>query len=43
MTDLVSASAAMMGGGEEDEDIEEDPEPMSVICYRLEYGSVASR
>ena len=47
VTDLISAARAFPGGageaGGDDEEVEEDPEPMSVICYRMEYGAVVSR
>jgi hypothetical protein len=36
VTDLVSAINAAKGGGNLDIAPEEDPEPMTVICYRLE-------
>jgi hypothetical protein len=36
VTDLVSARRASYGGdGEDDEEMEEEPEPMAVICYDL--------
>jgi hypothetical protein len=43
VTDLVSASMAFGGGDAADEEMEEDPEPMSVICYRVDLQAVAAR
>jgi len=45
VTDLVSASAAFQGGGTEDddEDLDEEPTPMEIICYRVNLEGVASK
>lgn len=46
VTDLISARNAFGAGGgaeEDEEEMEEDIEPMTIICYRLNIGPVASR
>ena len=44
VTDLVSARAAFGGGGGEEElEAEEEPQPMTVICYKLPEVNLASR
>ncbi len=41
VTDLISAAMAAFGGGGVSEDEEEAPEPMQVICYRMDSKQVA--
>ncbi len=44
VTDLIAARQAMRGGADEDAELEaEDPEPMAVICYRVDYGYTAQK
>lgn len=42
VTDLISAAKAFQGGAGDGE-AEDDAEPMTVICYRMNHGSVASK
>ncbi len=43
VTDFLSAYVAAQGGGAETEEAEAEPEPMSVICYRMGGADLASR
>jgi len=42
VTDLVSAIVAAKGGGVGEVAVEEDPEPMTVICYRFPLDKISS-
>jgi hypothetical protein len=43
VTDLVSAMNALKNIGDEEEALEEEPEPMTVICYRLPLDIISAR